>query len=61
MASLNRLKLPRKTKFTYRNEYGFSDTITKMNFGQFILILVKSYSYLFSLWSICTHLNMSKN
>ena len=53
MASLNRLKLPQKSN-TYRNEYEFSETITKFvlkdlvssySFGQFVLILVNSYSF----------------
>ena len=46
MANLNRLKPLKKSK-TYRNEYEFSNTMTKIIFGQFVLILVNSYSFEF--------------
>ena len=44
MASLNRLKLSQKSN-TYRNEYEFSETITKIVF----------WSTSYSFWSIRTH------
>ena len=48
MASLNRLK-------TYRNEYEFSDTITKIIFCQFVLILVNPYSIEYELTKMSTN------
>ena len=46
MASLNRFKPPPPQKSnTYRNEYEFCETIAKIIFGQFVLILVDSYPF----------------